>query len=176
MQGYHSILQRGEETEAVLSGYVQTEMLWVLFTWSGFHLVAVGSYNHTTFCKTDGLHGTNEKYILKGHHLWVDASRNAHIYTGQASVQLFHLLKGTWTEPQKSGRMKGLYFLIWTQPPNMKTCVHYVDQMEFLDFSAKTEHYVYSDMYSLYSLMVAWPKKEYHLLEKAYHCCPVNKT
>ncbi len=42
--------------------------------------------------------------------------------------------------------MRGLYFLIRTQPPNMKTSVHYVDQMEFLDFPATTEHLVSSDI------------------------------
>lgn len=54
MQGHHPVLQCGEETEAVLPGDVQTEMLWLLFTTSGLPLVAV-SPNRATFCTTDGL-------------------------------------------------------------------------------------------------------------------------
>lgn len=50
MQGHHPVLQCGEETEAVLPGYVQAEMLWVLFTGSGLHLVAASTYNTTLFC------------------------------------------------------------------------------------------------------------------------------
>lgn len=61
MQGHNSVLQRGEEAEAVLPGHVQAEMLWVLFTGSQLHLVAASRYNHTLhFVKTDGLHESNE--------------------------------------------------------------------------------------------------------------------
>lgn len=56
--------------------------------------------------------------------------------------------------------MKGLYFLIWTQLLNMKTSAHRGDQMDFLDFISESEHLVYSDIHSLYSLLTA--KKEYN--------------
>lgn len=56
--------------------------------------------------------------------------------------------------------MKGLYFLIWTQLPNMKTSAHDGDQMDFLDFTAKSKRVVYSDIHSLYSFLAA--KKEYN--------------
>lgn len=51
MQGHHPVLQCGEETEAVLCGYVQTEMLWVMFTGCRLHLVAVCSYSHIYFVR-----------------------------------------------------------------------------------------------------------------------------
>lgn len=44
MQGQHPVLQRGEETEAVLHGYVQTEMLWLMFTERRLHLVMVSGH------------------------------------------------------------------------------------------------------------------------------------
>lgn len=41
----------------------------------------------------------------------------------------------------------------------MKTSVHYVDQMEFLDFPSKTEHLLYNDIHSLYSFLAMQPKR-----------------
>lgn len=40
-------------------------------------------------------------------------------WTGFSPIPLF--LKGNWTEVKRLKGWGGLYFLIWTQPPNMKT-------------------------------------------------------
>ena len=131
MQGHHPVLQRGEETEAVLRGYVQTEMLWVVFTGRWLPLVAVSGHNRWATLDWKDIIC---EWMLRG------------VHNRTSFSQILSLPERKLNGASEGWRDGRGGFIFWFGPNLLTWSVHYVDQMEFLDFSAKVEHSVFSDI------------------------------